>query len=199
MLSPSKRPRVDRNVVVPSIDDSNIHFLFGKSIPSLPKGRLVTKLEVINFVRHLKECHPKKRLSDGDWLELYQKVAEELVPLYNSAYIPTFNMEYSAKALRKNIQSDLADVSRDSTKLKKNENLRASVLGKLKKFFQFSRCQCFLEASSPEAVTRTGCSCRKADKIPCLAFFRQQMFDGIQPILFCEEDKHFFLQFMEGK
>ena len=138
MLSPLKRPRVERNTV-PSIDDSNIHFLFGKPIPSLPKDRLVSKLEVINFVRHLKEHHPKKRLNDNDLLALYQGVVQELVPLYNSAYIPTWNLDYSAKALKKTIQSELEYVTKKGSQLKKNEEKCASILRRLKQFFQFTR------------------------------------------------------------
>ena len=214
MLSPPKRPRVDRDaVMVPTLDQPSTsapstgqnlyddgHFVFGDTRPSLPKDRLWTKMEVLNYIRFLKKQHSKPRFSSTELNKLYQNVAKEMLPVFHEAYLPTFNLEYSTRILRDNIEFELDQVRTNKSRLMKKGHIYEALMSRLKTFYQFSlRCQCFAKSSTPDEISRSACKCQDYNKIPALEFYKGALLEKNLAILHFEEDKEFFRNFMEGK
>ena len=124
-----------------------------------------------------------------------------MLSVYHQAFMPTYNLEYSTKIVRKDIELELREVRINKSKFDKNETFRNSWLKKLDTMYHFSiRCTCFVNASSTEDINRTGCSCKASNKIPSLVTYGAFKFDRTKTIdLICEEDKQYIKDFMGGK
>ena len=122
-----------------------------------------------------------------------------MLAIYNSAFMPTFSLDYSWKLLKAEIKDQLTKASRQKKRLFEDEAFKNDCLANLKKIFQFSiRCRCFIDSTSIDDITRAGCSCKNEDKIPNLAFYKDQMFGRSIVNLLPEEDKAYFKRFMRG-
>lgn len=197
LLSPKKRPRIDSN--------ANGHPLYGDALEKLRTDRLPTKLEVVNHVRFVKGSYSQNDLTSAVKFGIYCGVANTLLSIYKSAYIPTFdsNPNYAATKLRVDIEKELSDFSKSSSEFLDSPEFRNLHLAELKKVFHLLiKCKCFVDAKTPEEITRANCSCtgkNQDNKIPCIEFYKDQCFARSQPILFCEEDKARFEEFLKSK
>ena len=182
------------------IEGPSHHIVFGSLLAKPPTDRLWTKLETVNYVRYLKSTSGKTKFSSNDLQQLYKGVASTMLSVYHQAFMPTYNLEYSTKIIRKDIETELRDVRVNKSKFK-NETFRNSWLKKLDTMYHFSiRCTCFVNAISTEDIKRTSCSCKASNKIPSLLTYGAFKFDRTKTIdLICEEDKQYIKDFMAGK
>ena len=165
-----------------------------------PTEKLWTTLETINYFRYLKSALGKTKVSTTEEDLIFKKMAEEMLEIYNSAFIPTFSLDYSWKLLKAEIKDQLTKASRQKKRLFEDEAFKNDCLANLKKIFQFSiRCRCFIDSTSIDDISRAGCSCKNEDKIPNLAFYKDQMFGRSIVNLLPEEDKAYFKRFMRGE
>ena len=175
------------------------HFLFGKLLAKPPTEKLWTFLETINHFRFLKAALGKTKVSSKEEDQIFKKLAEDMMSVYHSAYIPTFSLDYSWKLLRAEIKAELTSASLKKKKLFEDEAFKVDYLARLNKIYQFSiRCRCFIDSTSINDITRAACSCKNEDKIPNLAFYKDQMFGRSIVNLLPEEDKAFIKRFMRG-
>ena len=174
--------------------------VFGSLLAKPPTDRLWTKLETVNHVRYLKSTSGKTKFSSNDLQQLYKGVASTMLSVYHQAFMPTYNLEYSTKIIRKDIETEFRDVRVNKSKFE-NETFRNSWLKKLDTMYHFSiRCTCFVNASSIEDIKRSSCSCKASNKIPSLVTYGAFKFDRSKTIdLICEEDKEYINNFMAGK
>ena len=183
------------------IEGPNHHIVFGSLLANPPTDRLWTKLETVNYVRFLKATSGKARFSSNDTYQLYKSVASKMLSVYHEAFMPTQNLESSAKIVRKDIELELREVSQQKSKFEKNETFRNSWIKKLGTMYHFSiRCKCFVNVSSIDDINRTGCKCKPSNRIPSLVTFGAFKFDRTKTIdLICEEDKEYIKDYMAGK
>ena len=188
-------------ISVEKIEGPNHHVVFGSLLAKPPTDRLWTKLETVNYVRFLKSTSGKTKFSPQDLYQLYKEVASKMLPVYHQAFMPTYNLEYSTKIVRKDIELELKEVRINKSKFEKNEIFRNSWLKKLDSMYHFSiRCTCFVNAISTEDIKRTSCSCKASNKIPSLVTFGAFKFDRSKTIdLISEEDKEYINNFMDRK
>ena len=177
------------------------HFAFGDILAKPPQDKLWTKLELINYVRFKKASLGKAKIPSGELFQLYKSVASDLMVLFHSAFIPTFRIDYSATVLKEFVEKEIKDAQRKKADFIGDSSFKQSWIDKrgLNVTYAFSvRCPCFINCASEAEIVRSGCQCDPGDKIPNLAFFRDQMFQREQIIFHSEEDKAYFKGFMEG-
>ena len=193
--SSSSVPLVPKKVA--GLDEN--HFLFGRLLAKPPSEKLWTFLETINHFRFLKAALGKTKVASKEEDQIFKKLAEVMMSVYHSAFIPTFSFDYSWKLLRSEIKAEMKSASQYKKKLYEDEAYKKDWLNRLNKIFQFSiRCRCFIDATSIGDITRAGCSCKNEDKIPNLVFYKDQMFGRSIVNLLPEEDKAYFKRFMTG-
>ena len=186
---------------VEKTEGPNHHIVFGSLLAKPPTDRLWTKLETVNYIRFLKATSGKTKFSQNDLYNLYKEVASKMLHVYHQAFMPTHNLEYSTKILRKDIEFELKEVRINKSKFEKNQTFRNSWIKKLDTMYHFAiRCTCFVHASSTEDIKRSSCSCKASNKIPSLVTFGAFKFDRTKTIdLISEEDKEYINNFMAGK
>ena len=170
---------------------ANGHPGFGNvlDINELSVDKLPTKLEVINIVRGLMQKHqdPKSGIVIRQHkIQVYKSVVEKLTKIWTTVFIPVPSFKYGWEMLEQFVVATIEDFRRHhSDRILESQESKDEFLKDLKTLYNFSKCKCYVNSKNEYKVKSfqelkpSNCNCKKAEKIPCLDFYGDQLFQRI--------------------
>lgn len=125
--------------------EKNCHPFFGEKIQTLPSDTFPTKLQIVNYVRHVIDSSSQNRQSKIEKTEKYDQIAEKLVSIWREAYVICFDPKYVSSKIQTEVSKLMVNVKKNLKNILENEEKKTAELSKLDTLFDIAKCRCFIK------------------------------------------------------